>query len=251
MKKTVLLLLAVLCIFGITRNVYAEETYYTTQNGIELTREEYEFLTTFYSPIYPDIMTKAMYDEFVANDILNSNVEITTYQEPQLALLNPSMSPRSPSHTTAYKTVQLGRACIPAFCIMSLQNTWHVSPSVRSWDNIGVFLDDISLISHDGTYVYSTAGTTWYSNLQTTPGVAGVGNSVKLPDTGENIIVNMAFKVSKGGTVYGSYQHAMQTTTLVNSQNYTLDILGYGNVFNYTGNAIGIYDNMNGVDIDV
>lgn len=251
MKKTVLLLLAVLCVFGITRDVYAEETYYTTQNGIELTREEYEFLTTFYSPVYPDIMTKTMYDEFVANDIINSNVEITTYQEPQLALLNPSMSPRSPSHSTSYKTLQIGRACIPAFCIMSLQNTWHVSPSVRSWDNIGVYLDDISLISHDGTYVYSTAGTTWYSNLQTTSGVAGIGNSVKLPDTGENIIVNMAFKVSKGGTVYGSYQHAMQTTTLANSQNYNISLGGYGHVFLYYGTAVGIYDGMNGVDIDV
>ena len=248
MKKILVLLLAVICIFGITKDVYAEEAYYTTQNGIELTREEYEFLTTFYSPVYPDIMTRDMYDDFVERDVMNGDIQIVSYTEPQLPLLNPGIPPTSQTHTTSYKTVHIGGSCFPGFCIMSLQNNWLVSPSVRSWDNIGVFLDGPSIISHDGTYVYSTSGTNWYSNLKTTN---GLGNSVKLPDTGENIIINMAFTVSTGGTVYGSYQHAMQNTTLANSQNYTLDILGYGDVFLYNGNAVGVYDGMNGVDMDV
>ena len=248
MKKIVVLLLAVLCVFGITKNVYAEEAYYTNQNGVELTQVEYEFLTTFYSPIYPDIMTSAMYDEFVEKDVMNGDIQIVSYNEPQLPLLNPEILPNSTSHSTSYKTVQIGSACLPDFCIMSLQNNWHVSPSVRSWDNIGVYFDGVSLISHDGTYVGSTSGTNWYSHLNTTN---GLGNSVKLPDVGENIIINMAFTVTPGGTVYGSYQHAMQNTTLANSQNYTLDYLGEGGVFLYNGNAVGVYDGMNGVDIDV
>ena len=248
MKKMVVLLLAVICIFGITKNVYAEGAYYTTQNGIELTREEYEFLTTFYGEEYLDIMTKTMYEEFVQDDLINSDVEIKTYNEPQLSLLNPNMSPRSTSHSTPYKTVQISRGCLPTYCIINLKNTWHVSPSVRSWDNIGAYLDGVNLLQHYDTYVSSTAGDTFFSNLKTTD---GIGNSVKLPDTGENIIINMSFKVSRGGTVYGSYQHAMQNTTLANSQNYTLDYLGEGGVFLYYGNAIGVYDGMNGVDIDV
>ena len=248
MKKMVVLLLAVICIFGITKNVYAEGAYYTTQNGIELTREEYEFLTTFYGEEYLDIMTKTMYEEFVQDDLINSDVEIKTYNEPQLSLLNPNMSPRSTSHSTPYKTVQISRGCLPTYCIINLKNTWHVSPSVRSWDNIGAYLDGVNLLQHYDTYVSSTAGDTFFSNLKTTD---GIGNSVKLPDTGENIIINMSFKVGRGGTVYGSYQHAMQNTTLANSQNYTLDYLGEGGVFLYYGNAIGVYDGMNGVDIDV
>ena len=247
MKKVVMLLLVVLCVFGIT-NVYAEEAYYTNQNGVELTREEYEFLTTFYNPIYPSIMTRDMYNRFVETDLMNSEVQIVTYNEPQLPLLNPGLPPTSQIHTTSYKTVQIGSGCYTDFCIMNIENTWHVSPSVRSWDNIGAYLDGVNLISHDGTYVYSTSGVNWYSYLNTTN---GLGNSVKLPDTGENIIIDMSFTVGRGGTVYGSYQHAMQTTTLANSQNYTLDILGYGSVFDYYGSAIGIYDDMNGVDIDV
>lgn len=249
MKRVLLTLLAVFAVFGIVQNVYAEEVYYTNSNGIELTREEYEFLNKFYGPYYTDNMTKAMYDEFIEYDLMNSEVEIKKYTIPTLPLLNPEMGYRSPNHVTQAKTLQIGSACFPTFCIMSLQNTWTESPYVRSWDNIGVYLDGVSLISHDGTYVGSTAGTNWYENLKTESD--GVGNSVKLPDVGENIIIDMAFKVTRGGTVYGSYQHAMQNTTLLNSKNYTIDLLGEGGVFLYNGNAVGVYDGMNGVDIDV
>ena len=248
MKKIVILSLAVLCIFGITKNVYAEEAYYTNPYGVEFSREEYEFLTTFYNPKHPDIMTRDMYDQFIEDDLMNSEVEIVTYSEPQLPLLNPGIGPNSTSHSTSYKTVQIGKGCNPMFCAINIQNTWHVSPSVRSWDNIGAYLDGPSLISHEDTYVYSTAGVNHFSNLITTN---GIGNSVELPSTGEDIVISISFKVTRGGTVYGSYQHAMQTTTLANSQNYTLSIGGYGGVFLYNGTAIGIYDGMNGVDIDV
>ena len=248
MKKIVVALLVVLCIFGITKNVYAEEAYYTTQNGIELTREEYEFLTTFYNPRFPDIMTRDMYEEFVESDLINSEVEIVTYNEPQLGLLNPSVGPRSQTHTTSYKTIHISKGCNSTFCTIDIQNTWTVNPSVRSWDNIGAYFDGVSLIKHNHTYVDSTSGTNWFTYLNTTN---GIGNSVELPSTGNDIIIDMSFRVSRGGTVYGSYQHAMQNTTLANSQNYTLDILGYGNVFSYYGTAIGVYDGMNGVDIDV
>ena len=248
MKRIIVFLLVALCIFGITKNAYAEEAYYTNQNGIELTREEYDFLTTFYNSVYPSIMTREMYDRFVESDLMNSEVNIVTYTEPQLALLNPGVQPNSQTHSTSYKTVQIGSGCTTDRCYMSVQNTWHVSPSVRSWDNIGAYFDGVSLISHDCTYVYSTSGVDWFNNLNTTN---GIGNSVKLPDTGENIIIDIEFTVTKGGTVYGSYQHAMQNTTLVNSQNYTLSLGGEGHVFLYYGNAIGIYDGMNGVDIQV
>lgn len=248
-KKVVIALFAVISLIGFTKNVYAEEVYYTTPNGIELTREEYNFLTSFYGEPYLNFMTREMYDEFVEDDIINSEVETVTYTEPQLALLNPSIAPNSTSHSTSAKTVQIAKACVPAFCIIDLQNTWHGSPSVRSWDNIGAFFDGVSLILFSHTYVDSTAGTEYFTNLVTESD--GIGNSVELPSTGSNITISMAFRVSRGGTVYGSYQHAMQSTTLANSQNYTLDILGNGNVFLYNSTAIGIYDDMNGVDIDV
>lgn len=252
MKKVLLVLFVGIAIFGIAKNTYAlENPYYTTPNGIELTQEEYEFLVNFYGVGYLDIMTRDMYDEFVEEDLINSDVEIKTYNEPQLALLNPGMSPNSDTNATPAKTLQIGKACLPTYCIMSLVNTWHVSPNIRSWDNIGTYLYNVSLVNYTHAYVYSTAGTVYYENWKTDPNGHGVGNSVKLPDTGEDILISMGFKVTKGGTVFGSYQHAAQNTTLLNSQNYTLDLGGYGGVFLYNGNAIGVYDGMNGVDINV
>lgn len=250
MKKTLMLLAVAIFSIGITKNVFAlEEPYYTTPNGIELTQEEYTFLTTFYDSRYVDIMTKDQYDQFVADDLVSRKVTIVKYEDPGLALLSPSIGSRSDTHSTPAKTVQIGKVCLPSYCIMSLLNTWHGSPATRSWDNIGAYLSNVTYLGHNFTFVGSDQGSVYYTNLNTATN--GVGNSVKLPDNGDSLVINMSFKVSRGGTVFGSYQHAMSSTTLPVSQNYTFDIGGYGGVFDYYGNAIGVYDGMNGVDITV
>lgn len=247
-KRVFVVLILVLAIMGISKNVYAKEnTYYTTPNGIELTREEYEFLTTFYWDGYPDIMTQAMYDKFIEEDLINSDVQIRTYTEPQLGTI--TSGTRSTSHSTNAKTIQISSGCQQSYCIISILNTWHASPTVKGWDNIGAYISGTNLISHEYTLVANTNGATYYNNLITATN--GVGNSVALPNDDSIPVINMVIKVGRGGTVFGSYQHAMQSTTLLNSQNYNLDIIGYGNVFDYYGTAIGIYDGMNGVDITV
>lgn len=65
------------------------------------------------------------------------------------------------------------------------------------------------------------------------------------------MILNQDYDVSKGGTVYASYQHATSNTTLATSQNYTFSLTGYGRVFLFYNSARNIYDAMNGVDISV
>ena len=250
MKKTLMLLVVAIFSIGITKNVFAlEEPYYTTPNGIELTQDEYEFLNKFYFQGYADIMTRDQYDAIVADDLFNREVTIVKYEDPGLALLSPSIGSRSDTHSTPAKTVQIGKVCPPSYCIMTLTNTWHGSPATRSWDNIGAYLSNVTYLAHNFTVVASTDGYTYFNNLNTATN--GVGNSVKLPDDGEDIVISMSFKVSRGGTVFGSYQHAMSSTTLAVSQDYNFDILGYGGVFDYYGNAIGVYDGMNGVDITV
>ena len=132
---------------------------------------------------------------------------------------------------------------------ISLVNTWLIDPSVTSWDVIGAYLDGVELKAHSHTYVSTTNYTYYFENLQTESD--GLGNSVKLPDTGSDMIINMDFTVSRGGTVYGSYQHATEDTTLANSKLYNIDFSGYGNVFDFYGTALDLYDEMPGVDIDV
>ena len=176
-----------------------------------------------------------------------TKIEIKTYSEP--VLQGPGLEQQSTSHSTPDKTIQIGKACLPTKCIISLVNTWHINPSITSWDVIGAYLDGVSLISHSHTYVSTANTTTYFDNLQVEND--GFGNSVKLADYGTGFIVNTSFTVSRGGEVYGSYQHAMEDTTFANSQLYHIDYGGYGSVFNFYGTAFGVYDAMNGVNITV
>jgi len=246
-KKAIGLLLIAAAIIGITKNVYASENvFYTTPNGIELTEEEYKFLTTFFWEGYPDIMTEEQYQDFVSRDLLTKELKIKKVKIPN----NPfGISTRSPSHSDYAKTVQIGSICSTT-CYTSIVATWDsASPNTRSYDVIGAYLSGNSLVSHQTTYVYSTNGVTYYNNLKTTSN--GIGNSVKLPDVGENIIVNIVFTATPGGVIFGSYQHAMQDVTLPVSQEYNFSLGGYGSVFAFYGNAYGKYDGMAGVDITV
>ena len=175
---------------------------------------------------------------------------IKTYVEPALPLLGSSMAPRSDTTVTPGKTLQIGKVCPPTYCIMSLINTWTVEPSTKSWDVIGAYMSGVTYLAHNFTFVGTNDGSQYFSNLKTASN--GVGNSVDLPDTpGTTPIINISFNVSRGGTVFGSYQHAMNDTTLAVSQNYNFDITGEGNVFDFYGTAVDVYDGMSGVDISV
>ncbi len=246
-KKTIGLLLLVICIIGITKNVYASENvFYTTPNGIELTEEEYKFLTTFFWSGYPDIMTEEQYQDFVSRDLLTKELKIKKVEIPNSPF---GTSTRSTSHSDPAKTLQIGSICSPN-CYTSIVLTWTASPFTRSYDVIGAYLSGNSLISHQSSFVYSdTTGAVGCSNLKTATN--GIGNSVKLPSTGENIVVNIVFTATPGGTIFGSYQHAMQDVTLPVSQEYNFSLGGYGSVFDFYGNAVGKYDQMAGVDVAV
>lgn len=66
-----------------------------------------------------------------------------------------------------------------------------------------------------------------------------------------NVIATITFTTTKGGTVYGSYQHAMRNTTENISKQYSINENGFGRVFDFTGTARNIYDNAPGVDMVV
>ena len=251
MKKTLMLLLVAIMLFGISINVNAEDAYYTTANGIELTREEYEFLTTFYWSGYPDVMTRDQYEELVEDDVFSAEIVTESSNGLGSGFIGPVNQPQGNPSTENGRTLQIAKACLPTKCYMSLVATWHLDPSVLGWDVIGAYLYNATLIAHSHTYVSTNAYTYYFDNLKTDENGHGLGNSILLPENGTDYIINMSFTTTKGGTVFGSYQHAMQDTTLANSKLYTFSIGGYGNVFNFYGTAEDIYDQATGVDIDV
>lgn len=249
-KKVVGLIVIIVAVLSVTSNVFAEgNVYYTTPNGIELTRDEYIFLTTFFWDGYPDIMTEAQYKEFKDLDLVHREIHIKKSGQTDKTIGPVQNNPRGTYHYQNGRSLQIGAACDNTTCYNSILAIWSESPNVRSYDVIGAYITNATLISHQNTFVYSTSGMVDYLELMATN--HGLGNTVKLPTVGENILINMTFTSTKNGRIYGSYQHAMSFTTVNVSQDYTFSLGGYGNVFDFGSSALGVYDATAGVDIDI
>ena len=84
--------------------------------------------------------------------------------------------------------------------------------------------------------------------------VSGAGLSQNLVNNGTNI-VNSATIYFTGPsfpiTLYGAYEHATETVTLAQSQNYKINKNGKGSVFDFASSVVDKYDNTQGVEITV
>ncbi len=243
MKRIVQWLLIAVVVFGLTVNVNAKEVFYTTKSGVELTKNEYRYLKTLFWEDYIDNITEEQVEEYRNDGRFEGRLVTSSTEES-----DNMCSTRSTSHETPYKKLTIGATCT-SDCLVSIVTTWKVNPTIRSYDVIGAYLSNVSLLNHMTTYVYSNAGSSGFNNLKTA--YNGIGNSVKLPTSGNNLVVNMIFTTTPGGHIFGSYQHATENITLLVSKNYNFSLGGYGSVFSFYGNAIGKFDGMAGVDIAV
>ncbi len=224
-----------MCACFISDSVYAKEVYYTNKNGVSFTEEEYKFLSQMFWEGSQDLMTEEDYQRFVNSDLMDGNLEIIIY---------PEIMPIEGSISDLGKTVKLAKTCIDE-CTISTTATWTGVPNIRSYDVIGAYLGDTKLVMTPVTTVVST--TTTDGSLEMVQASNGFGVSIKLPSTGTNVIVNQVYKVTKGGYLYATYQHAKRSISLANSKKYTFSTLGYGNVFLFSGVAEDIYDQMGGL----
>lgn len=244
MKKPVRIAMSLfiflLSFFTLT-NVNAEERkiYYTNNNGVELTKDEYDFLTEVYWNGYQSKMTQDEYDYYRDGDYFGGEVEKKIVYDTPLT--------RGTFHSTPNKAIQISKTCNTT-CSITIGVEWINNPTIRSYDVIGAYLYNTRKIGTVSAYATTNNNSNFASitNVQTN----GFGSSVLLP-SGSNVHVYQTFSVAKGGRVYGSYQHAIKNTTLAVSQKYNIDITGYGSVFGFYGDAVNTYDNMNGVDITV
>ena len=236
MRKLFFLLIVIL-LFGIF-NVNAKEIYYSNVNNVELTKEEYDFLSKMYWDGYQAIMTKEDYNYFVQSNMINGVFDSKIY--------NYNLA-RGVSHTTSSKNLKISKSCT-SDCDISVVLTWLVNPTIRSYDVIGAYFDGVSLIRMGDTKVVSSSSVNSFSlNNQSNN---GIGSSIKLP-TYSNIVISQSYKVSSGGTVYASYQHAVENITLSTSSKYNFSRNGFGGVFSFYDSASGVFDGMGGVYISV
>lgn len=237
LKKIALLVSIVF--LGISSNVKAKEIFYYNDNGVNLSKEEYNFITKMLWEGYQKTMTINDYNYFFSDGI-SDDIEVQELNQYELY---------GTSHTTANKSLKISKANYSTYSLIVTNATWINSPTIRSYDVIGAYLDNVSLMDTPVTTVTSSEGKTYFTEISRQ--INGFGVSVKLPTSANNIIVTQSFKVSGNGHIYASYQHAKKTISKANSQKYSISLSGYGNVFLFNDSVKSYYDGMGGVDISV
>jgi len=230
-------LLLIVCLFSFITVVNAKEIYYENENGIDLTREEYDILSEFYWDGYQFSMTEDDYLKFLDLNLLENGVE--TYYDNEVSLLNTDVT----SHN---RILKISKSC-SGICNISVVATWTTQPKVRSFDVIGAYFSNVIPIGTVDTKIYSN-NVLKLSKTTSDYSSKGFGVSIKLP-TGGGIVVNQAYAASASGTIYASYQHARSSVTESNSKKYTLSLSGYGSVFKFDSSVSSIYDAAPGVNI--
>lgn len=219
-------------------NVNASTVYYTNDNNVNFTERQYDFFTEMYFDGYQEYMTQEDFDYFEL-EMMNPDLVESEYISDIIT--------RATSVNDGTKTLKISKSSTNEISNVSIVTTWNTNPNVKSYDVIGARLSSVSLKDTPTTKLINSKGTSNYSVSVSSNN--GFGTSVPL--SGNNMKVTQTFKVSNGGTVYASYQHAKTAISLANSKRYTISANGYGGVFAFTGLAISTYDKMNGVSISV
>lgn len=229
-------------IFGISfiafvPNVLAEE-YYKNDYGVILNKDEYDFLNYMFWDGCQSLMTKTDYEKFINSDIMNGELDSQIYEEPMT---------RATTIEDNSRSFKISKSC-STNCLVSVTLKWKGVPTTKSYDVMGAYFDGVTLQNTPTTMIQTSNGSTRITDLKKANN--GFGVSMLLP-SGDNIVINQNFRVSKGGTVYASYQHAMRNITFGDSKNYTFSKAGFGQVFQFSGTAASVYDRFNGVNISL
>lgn len=245
MVKKIFVILLVSIIFC---GSVSAESYFENENGVILTKPEYDYIVELYNENYPSIITIDEYNVLKDNNIFGQEIKRVSTDD---NIVNPSISLLSGSsqfHETQSKRLEMGVAC-GSTCLVVSTLEWKKLPSTRSYDLFG------------GMQVGSTKPDTvtshMYLNGRTSTPVEYIKNNIgasatyRLPnDTAiESLAFDLSFTVSEKGRVTTSYQHAKKNITLANSRKFIFNYNGYGNVFLFDQGIRSYYDQMCGLDI--
>lgn len=271
-------LVGVITIFPIL--TFAESI--TNINGIVISEEEYNnFLKVrshesimvmneddyikLKSLDYSNVMTETKYIETTYNPSLNLTTEreLTKYEYENYGQTNNNsrLSSGSVTYETTAKELILSVLGGSTYNYTTLTATWKYIPTTRSFDVIGFLGDGFEFRngSQNGEQIYITNGN--YTVID----YAWNGTNIKKFDEGFGISMNIVNnditflqlfaecdikQTTQYGSILASYQHAISSVSLANSQNFTLGSTGLGSVFIYPYSITERYDGMSGVRID-
>lgn len=235
MGKKSFALVSLILIFSLfTPKVLAFENYYQNENGVILSKEEYDFLSYMFWDGCQELMTSKEYDDFIKSNIMNGELGIEFSKE---------ILTRGTLVEDNSRTLKIAKSC-SSDCLISVTMTWKGNPTIKSYDVMGAYLENTQLVNTPKSVI----GQTSYTDIQKFNN--GFGVSMLLPKYDSTPVANQTFRVNKGGTVYANYQHAQSSVTLNESKNYNFSTSGYGGVIKFNNSSVaGKYDQMGGVSV--
>lgn len=275
MKFIFLVLISIIFIFP---NVVNAESI-TNINGIVISEQEYNDFLKLYSSDYIMNMSLEKYNKLKTlnfDDITtstkyiettyNQNLRLTTEREVTEEEYNnynpvmPLLDDGAASYETTMKKLVLSIVGGTTWNYAVVAATWKAIPSTRSYDLIGFYGYGFEfgtgtqagnqIYTLDGNYTvidYAWNGT----NIQRHTNGFGISMNIVNSDiTYLQLIAECDVKATiTHPTLYASYQHAQQSLSLADSQNYTLGGSGLGSVFVFPYSIAQKYDAMSGVHV--
>ena len=286
MKKGIVkggLLLSIVASLFIISGVNAE-SFYTNENGVQMTEEQYNKMVTLYQKEKTAVLTQEEFDLYKDSTILSTesiiqkevivNGEVISQEEVTEEEYNAynadkdndnSKSGGNSSYETSYKRLT-GTVVDNGNHHYSFVGSlyWKKVPKVRSYDVFAFRLLNFTYSGVTGTQTYFTSG--GHSNIYYNTSSAGykglsngAGISMNLKD-GSNI-TNYSMTITANlvgtnlsyghGTVYVSYQHAKVDLTRAQSMSYSLSGTGLGGVIQFSSSGLtSSYDGMSGISVN-
>lgn len=245
-KLFMLLIMIIIC-----SDVYADEVYYVNNNGLEFSEFQFNAMKDMFSLDFVRNMDTYEYNYFKVSEITSSNFTYKIYNESNSSSrIDNGASCMSTFHETASKKITIGSLCSSSSCFVTLNNVWKATPSVRSHDVIGMRLVNTSFSSNYIDTVMK-ANSSFVNPLATKSLSNGYGAVFKLPNSGTVEYFTQSAHINKTGFVYGAYEHAVKNISLNTAKDFTMGGTGYGSVFIYPSSYGTIYDQMQGVYINL
>ena len=251
---------------------------YTNYYGVKIESKSYEKLLKFMNEGQIKYLNQKMYDlimddkiqdydgaliettyvvDYLGNPRIEMSREVEDIDSESFQSVNSTNAGGSDEVVTDYKYIRLlvstsnnGTATI------TLLNEWLKMPKYKSFDVIATrWTGGFYMTSYTGSQqTDGNSGDINYTEGNGNYKIAsnGVGLSQNLVDSATNELFNNLYvkgNCSGSGTVYGTYQHAQKNITLATSQLYNFRSGGMGNVLDFYGAAVGVYDDTPGLEV--
>lgn len=227
-------------------NVHADDVFYTNKNGVSMTEEQYNFLGELYFDGYQEYITQEKFNKYLSMGLYDEKV----YKKETEDFETGVESPRALIHETTAKKLTLSYACSGKYCTMVTSLEWKGAPKVISYDVIGSYLyGNLTRLTEPNTDLYWSGTAIRFTDRVYSGNGYGCTALLQKSSTLMRIAQDVEIYVDGDGTFYSSYQHATKKITLETSKKYTTGFGGDGGVFFFYGSAVGVYDQMGGVNV--